>query len=292
VRVVGRVGNPPLDLTAAEEAGYHPALRTISLTLRDATTVDGRFAWYTARPLGARYQFSWRLQDAAGHVLAQLDAQPGYGFQPSTLWPAGQWTADWLALRLPDAAPAEGDYPLVMRLYDTGGGAALLTRRVGVATWADGAWQAGLHEPNFVLPDDLTPATAVFGGDGDPLIALPGYRLARDGDTLRLALIWQAGNSAPGDFTRFVHLLDAAGNIVAQRDGAPAGDSYPTGQWQPGEVVVDALTFDLSALPPGEYRVAAGFYAPTEGLPRLSTSDADGPLPDGRFILPEGVVVE
>ena len=74
--------------------------------------------------------------------------------------------------------------------------------------------------------------------------------------------------------------------------GAPAGDSYPTGQWQPGEVVADALTFDLSALPPGEYRVAVGFYAPTEGLPRLPATDGSGLLPDGRFILPVKVVVE
>ncbi len=290
VRVVGRVGNPPLRLTAAEEAGYHPALQTLDLSLRDATTVDGRFAWYTARPLGARYQFSWRLQDAAGGTLAQLDAQPGYGFQPSTLWPAGQWTADWLALRLPDAAPAEGDYPLVMRLYDVADGRTLLTRRVGVMTWVDGGWVARLHEPNFALPDGLTPTTATFGDDV-PFFALPGYRLEQDGGALRLTLIWQAVY-APGDYIRFVHLLDAAGNIVAQADGAPAGDSYPTGQWLPGEVVADALTFDLSALPPGDYRVALGFYAPTEGLPRLNAADADGPLPDGRFLLPASIVIE
>jgi len=266
-------------------------VQVIGLNMRDATTVDGRFAWYTARPLGGRAQFSWRLQDAAGGVLAQLDAQPGYGFQPSTLWPAGQWTADWLALRLPAAAPAGGDYPLVMHLYDPGDGRTLLTRRVGVATWANGRWTARLHEPSFVLPDNLRPATATFGDAGAPLIALPGYRLAQDGDALRLTLVWQAAG-APGDFSRFVHLLDAGGNIVAQSDGAPAGDSYPTGQWQPDEVVADALTFDLSPLPPGDYRLAVGFYAATEGLPRLPAADATGPLPDGRFLLPETVNID
>ncbi|MBP6787194.1 MAG: hypothetical protein KA170_06370, partial [Candidatus Promineofilum sp.] len=291
--LVARVGYPRSGPAVAEDAGRQPALQvqTLGLALRDATTLDGRFAWYTARPLGARYQFSWRLQDAAGGVLAQLDAQPGYGFQPSTLWPAGQWTADWLALRLPDAAPDAGDYPLVMRLYDPAGGPALLTRRVGVMTWADSRWAARLHEPSFDLPDELSPTTATFGSDDRPLIALPGYRLARDADMLRLTLVWQAAG-APGDFTRFVHLLDAGGNIVAQVDGAPAGDSYPSGQWQPGEVVADGLTFDLSTLPPGDYRLATGFYAPTEGLPRLPAADAGGPLPDGRFLLPESVVVE
>ena len=99
-------------------------------------------------------------------------------------------------------------------------------------TWVDGGWVARLHEPNFALPDGLTPTTATFGDDV-PFFALPGYRLEQDGGALRLTLIWQAVY-APGDYIRFVHLLDAAGNIVAQADGAPAGDSYPTGQWQPG----------------------------------------------------------
>ena len=30
----------------------------------------------------------------------------------------------------------------------------------------------------------------------------------------------------------------------------------------------------------------------TEGLPRLSAADASGPLPDGRFLLPDAIVVE
>ena len=146
-----------------------------------------------------------------------------------------------------------------MRLYDPGDGRTLLTRRVGVMTWADGVWTARLHEPVFALPDGLAPTTATFGDAGDPLIALPGYRLARDGDILRLTLVWQAA-AAPGDFTRFVHLLDARGAIIAPIDGA--------------------------------YRLAVGFYAPTEGLPRLSAADASGPLPDGRFLLPQVAAVE
>ncbi len=288
VRVESGIRNDELGIRN-EDGGLD--VRAMGLTMRDATTLDGHYAWYTARPLGARYQFSLRLQDAAGGTLAQLDAQPGYGFQPSTLWPAGEWTADWLALRLPAAAPAAGEYPLVMRLYDAGSGQTVLTRRVGVGEWANGAWSARLHEPSFALPPDLSPTSAVFGQQR-PLIALPGYRLVRGDATLRLTLYWQAAFDAPGEFTRFMHLLDGAGAIVAQSDGAPAGNSYPTGQWVAGEVVSDTVTFDLSALPPGEYRLATGFYAPTEGLPRLNAATLDGPLPDGRFLLPETVTIE
>lgn len=261
-------------------------VRATQLTMRDATTLDGHFAWYTARPLGARYAFSWRLQDAAGATLAQLDAQPGYGYLPSTLWPPGAWTADWLALRLPAAAPAVSDYPLVMRLYDAGSGRELLARRVGVVAWDGRIWQPRLHEPTFALPDGLTPLEVTFS-DGHPLIALRGYELAQETDALRLTLYWQALADTPGDFARFVHLLDASEANVAQSDGAPAGDSYPTGQWQSGEIVADTVTFDLSALPPGEYRLATGFYRPTGDMPRLAATGPDGPLPDGRALLPE-----
>jgi hypothetical protein len=259
--------------------------------MRDATILDGRFAWYTNRPLGSRYQFSWRLQDAAGGVLAQLDAQPGYGYQPSTLWPAGQWTADWLALRLPDAAPAEGDYPLVMRLYDANTGQTLLTRRVGVLSWTGGAWQPRPHEPSFALPDGLTPMEATFGRRAEPFIALRGYRLEREPDLLRLTLYWEALADPPYEYTRFVHLIDTAGINAAQVDGAPAGDSYSTGQWVEGEIVADTVTFDLANLPPGEYRLATGFYQSARDLPPVTALGPDGALPDGRAILTESILI-
>jgi hypothetical protein len=258
--------------------------------MRDATTLDGRFAWYTERALGARYQFSWRLQDAAGGILAQLDAQPGYGYQPSTLWPAENWTADWLALRLPAAAPAEGDYPLVMRLYDVNTGRTLLTRRVGVLSWAGGAWQPRLHEPSFALPDGLNPLEATFGSASYPIIALRGYQLEREVDTLRLTLYWEALADMRFEYTRFVHLIDPTGGIVYQIDSAPAGNSYPSSQWVSGEVVADAITFDLANLPSGEYRLATGFYRPDD-LSRVAALGPDGPLPDGRAFLPETVTV-
>jgi hypothetical protein len=266
-------------------------VRATSLTMRDPTTLDGRFAWYTDHALRARYQFSWRLQNMVGSTLAQLDAQPGYGYQPSTLWPAKSWTADWLALRLPEAAPAEGEYPLVMHLYDVNTGQTLLTRRVGILSWAGGAWQPRPREPSFALPDGLAPMEATFGRHAEPYIALRGYQLERGADTLRLTLFWESLADSPYDYTRFVHLIGPDGSIDAQIDGAPAGNSYPTGQWITGEIVADIVSFDLTNLPPGEYRLATGFYLPGSDAPRVSALGPEGPLSDGRAFLPESVVI-
>ena len=106
-----------------------------------------------------------------------------------------------------------------------------------------------------------------------------------------MTFYWEALDDIPADFTRFVHLLDAAGAVATQVDGQPAGNSYPTGQWLQGEIVADTVRLDLSGAPTGDYRLAVGFYRPVDGLPRLDAADAGGPLADGRALLPEPVTV-
>jgi hypothetical protein len=62
---------------------------------------------------------------------------------------------------------------------------------------------------------------------------------------------------------RFVHLLDAGGNKVAQADGqvTDAFGSLPVAGWGQGAPVDDLVTLALPAeLPPGDYTVVAGWY--------------------------------
>src|SRR5207248_1981976 len=72
-----------------------------------------------------------------------------------------------------------------------------------------------------------------FGNGG---IALTGLTVSGD----QVALQWSARGSPGGDYTVFVHALDAAGKVVAQHDGIPAVGSFPTRIWQPGDVITDA----------------------------------------------------
>ncbi len=120
-----------------------------------------------------------------------------------------------------------------------------------------------------------------------PIIELSGFEQTRTDDQLDVTLVWRALVDQPVDYVRFVHLLDAAtGEILAQIDSFPDGNSYPPGQWQPGEVVVDQVKLDVGGLEPGAYRVATGFYLPVEPFPLLEAADEDGALPDGRVVLP------
>lgn len=282
----------PLHLAAGEAAEVtadRPLdARAVAVAPRgaaDGDVLDVALAWFTERPLSRNYNVTLRLLDTDGGVLAQWDGQPGYGFQASSLWPAGAWTNDWLALPLPPALPGDGPYPLIVQLYDVAGEAAL-RRRLGTV---DAQGRFAPQTPTFTAPEGLVAQTAVFGD----VIRLVGYTLEQEEDALRLTLAWQALEDGARDYTRFVHLRDASsGVLVAQNDAFPQGNSYPTSQWQAGEFVTESVTLDLSAVPPGEYEVVVGFYEQTEGLPRLPAVTADGtPYPDDSVPLPEQVTI-
>ena len=80
------------------------------------------------------------------------------------------------------------------------------------------------------------------------------------GQNLQLNLTWQALGLIHSNYALFVHVVDEAGNTVAQRDTLVRGDDYPTGQWQPNEIVVDRADTPLGALVPGTYKVVIGLY--------------------------------
>jgi hypothetical protein len=69
-----------------------------------------------------------------------------------------------------------------------------------------------------------------------------------------------------GNYQVFVHLLDAQGNKVAQRDGQPVQWLRPTSTWQPGEELADRYGLWLpETFPTGSYTVAVGLYDPVTG---------------------------
>jgi hypothetical protein len=283
----------PLRLQPAAGAppSPHPLdARGVRATPRDAETLDVQLAWWTERPLTHRYNFSLRLLDGSGAVRAQLDGQPGYGFQPSSGWPAGEWVHDWLALGLPPGAAAHAPLALVVYLYDVTTGELALARRLGEL---DGNLDFAAQTARLASPGELGPATAVFTAAGAPLIALHAAEL--DQGNGRLTLTWRALDAIPADYTRFVHVVDpATGAIVAQMDGYPLGDSYPTSQWAPGETVRDVVVLDLAGAPPGDYQLFSGFYRRIGAdWVRLTAVAPDGvPFPDDRVLLPETLKVD
>ncbi len=114
-----------------------------------------------------------------------------------------------------------------------------------------------------------------------PLV--PGY--------VNVTIYWLALKENATDYHVFVHVLDGAGQVVAQHDGFPVGGFTPTTRWRPGEIIQDVYHIPIpSNLLPGTYTVKAGMYAFAEVIHNLPTTP---PQPDdrvelGHFEIPNG----
>ncbi len=86
-----------------------------------------------------------------------------------------------------------------------------------------------------------------------PMQAAPGSTL-----TVKLAYEPAQANNPPA--TAFVHLLDAKGERVAQRDQPPQSGFYPTHLWVPGECVRETFMLSIPLTATGTLRAVTGFY--------------------------------
>jgi hypothetical protein len=224
------------------------------------------------------YAALWSLQDSSGATVYS-DTLPMAPGSAVSAWPAGALVAGRTALKLPPTLPA-GTYHLTLALTDGS----------GLSTDAMDAGQIELvgRARDFTVPPMNVSRGDTFGGQ----IRLWGYDLEREGQSLHLRLYWGAITAIQGDYTRFVHLFDpATEHIAAQSDARPHGGAFPTWQWAPGEVVADDITLSLADVPPGQYRLALGWYD-ANTLMRLPARDADGvPHASDRVVLPGDIKV-
>jgi hypothetical protein len=118
---------------------------------------------------------------------------------------------------------------------------------------------------------------ATFANEIDLVDAQLHPAVIQAGGTLCVELNWQATQKPAGDYTVFVHLVNAQGQLVAQDDLQPQGGFAPTSQWQVGSTIVDKhgliLPENLSA---GQYTLQVGMYRSADqvGLPVTSPSNA------------------
>jgi 4-amino-4-deoxy-L-arabinose transferase-like glycosyltransferase len=109
---------------------------------------------------------------------------------------------------------------------------------------------------------------------------------AAPGDRVPVVLYWGATEPVMDDLSIFVHLLDPAGKLIWQDDGAAAHGGRPTSSWAPGEMIIDPHTMVLpSDLPEGDYVLTAGLYDWQTGE-RLPAATPDGePRPENRVMI-------
>lgn len=219
---------------------------------RPGEPLEVRLYWEALRPLEREYHSFVHLLDAEGQVVAQSDRQPGGVYYPTTLWRPGERLRDDHRLVVPADAP-EGVYSLLAGMYALAG---------------DGTLQL-LGEPVTIgklgvknnVPTGLSGADQVVGASFAGQIELVGYDTDPQDQELSVTLHWRCQQPPNADYTVFVHLLDAGGQVVAQHDSQPRDGAYPTSIWDVGEVVQDRHVLSLpSDLPGGRYLLRVGLY--------------------------------
>ena len=93
---------------------------------------------------------------------------------------------------------------------------------------------------------------------------------------------WTALKRPDKDYTLFVHVLDAAGDMITQSDAQPFDGQYPTGLWDASEHVRDTRRIPQLE---GAAQLRIGWYDAQTGQ-RLTAQKADGmPWPDDVVLL-------
>jgi hypothetical protein len=115
------------------------------------------------------------------------------------------------------------------------------------------------------------------GADFGPLrLEAAGVEGAHAGEAAQIRLYWTVQGPAE-PLVAFVHVVNAAGAVVAQHDGPLGGDYTPYTRWQGGLVLAHTHRVPLpDDLPPGRYTVKAGVYPPGQpDAPLLPAGAAD-----------------
>jgi mannosyltransferase len=77
------------------------------------------------------------------------------------------------------------------------------------------------------------------------------------------------------DYKVFMHVRDAAGNIVFQQDKVTLSSLLPTHTWAPGVTRRDAYAVVIPRdLPAGRYSVVIGLYDPLQNI-RMNSPEGD-----------------
>lgn len=201
---------------------------------------------------------------------------------PTSQWKGGEVVRGLYNIQIPaDATPGSQELKLDLNAgTDTGMGLALAPFTVEKT------------DRTYVMPEVQFAESANFGN----MMALAGYDVettAKPGGTVSLTLVWRARSPAKDKpYTVFVHLLDMANQVVAQKDAQPVNGTRPTTGWVENEFITDSYELALKPdLPPGTYQIEIGWYDATD-FSRLPLLDENGVPGADRVILNTSLIVQ
>jgi hypothetical protein len=238
--------------------------------------------WRALAPADQDYGLYVHARTIDGQLVGQLDTFHGNGMYPTSQWQAGEIIVDRVQLPIPWRAEGPALLRLNVGLSERASGERLQAfAQDGTELETVFAGEAALAPVEWPQPQPDSPVDTVLGGQ----IRLSGLELsqvqAAPGEVVTATLQWQALDRVTEEYTGFVHLVDAAGNDVAQDDHPPLNGRYPTRLWAADTVVWDPYRLELpDDLAEGPYELWGGLYlASGRRLPAIAQQPHGGNSP-------------
>ncbi|MBI5668262.1 MAG: hypothetical protein HZC41_09670 [Chloroflexi bacterium] len=288
IRPLNVVWDRRLELIGWRQLAYWPAAERGWTHFQRSYVVQ--LYWRVLEPVDENYNF-YLAYIVDGERVAAFDRAIGaVSFFPkrTSQWQPGEIYTEIAGFKLPQDSPRERVGEIRLGVYRLEGKDEASREVIPVKAEAVNAESLALQRLAVfdlgyqgMRPEGFGAVRATFGD----LFALHKVLLpatATPGDTVTLALHWTALADTPNDYTLFVHVVDADGELVAQVDAQPRNNTLPTSTWPPDYPLIDEISLKLPEQP-GVYQVYTGWYD-ARTFERLPVEDApDGRLPLGQI---------
>lgn len=228
--------------------------------------------WQVLEPSDRNLSHYLHAVDDAGEVIGRIDSFPGGGTLQTRRWQAGAIYADRYDIPL-ERTTGQSRLRVQVGWWHYASEDVIAPQDDAGSLLESVMLDVGGFAGEAEVPALATPVEAVTFGER---IALRSFMLEQDA----VQLSWEALGGLDADYTVFVQVLDAEGNVVGSGDAPP---SLPTRYWRSGDRVLTAHTMRYAEpLTAGEYGVIVGWYNPVDGA-RLMGAGPDGAYTLGMF---------
>ncbi len=257
----------------------------LPLQFQDASFAKTKYAPGEQAQLRAHWQINTtpkennlpfvRLLNSQNEIAYELAEPPQQGNGRMKRWDAGRVVTDTHTLQLPNDLEI-GRYRVQLGFYrDENKFLLPLLSNNAIVRVLD-ATDLKIAPPLESVTENAPNQTTDIWFDDK--IVLRGYTIEtnplKHGETLSVLLYWQAAREMENAYTRFVHLKNSEGKLVAQNDGTPLGN-FPTSVWTVGETVIERVEIPIpNDLVRGAYTLDVGWYE-YPSLEHLRTHNAE-----------------
>jgi 4-amino-4-deoxy-L-arabinose transferase-like glycosyltransferase len=250
--------------------------------------------WQAIKVPSRDYKVAVYLLDGKGRLVEQIDKLLLSNYlQPTSGWNADQVEMDYYTVpSLPATAPGEYNIQVVVYDLETMERLTVFDQQEGVTKTSLVVGTLQVVKP--LQPPQVEPMEELLGAERDiaPGIRLLGYDLpvtiVGPGEALNVALYWQALEDITQDYLLSLGIRDSEGEVRVEQKGRPVDDTYPTTEWNQGEVLRDWHDLTLPPdLPQGVYEIFVGVLEEEELLGVVALGQAEVRGRARQFTIPE-----